>query len=1016
MRQTFGVRRLVAAFDQTTARMRVITRSRKQSGDESPHSKYFTVMVKYGTAVVFLLGLLTTTADAVRADGLIPPLTSEQIQQARKTLSEFKANPKGPYFRIRWFCNDGTVHPPQGTPCQSRGGGKQFAELGPNARKLAEWNLDVGIILASLDFPTFFDLKRDHYLPRELVLERYLVEVDRGWIYRRAKSYRGARQVEDEEKAGRQLLQELLGNPEWVSRNYFLLTQLILAVPHGVPDSVVLKVRALASSIANQDPQFQPIRAKIHSQPSSADLPAVEKFIAERNPSDVKQLTELVDLLRQQYAGAGLSGQFQVLRKKLAGTSIAATVDQYIAAIAEGREESLGASLSLEILRQVTQPGDARRKLDLLDLNALLLERAFQKGQANSGPATRRQRLAGLLESFRFATGNGLLSLRQFEVLSSEIELLLRQNNISADAYYQAIRYLERSAEWCRATAAQNFGPVALHYQDIEPLAAHLVDQLLRGSVALPLTARLEALAADANRAAGVRHSIFGEPFGRGIVGLNPGLAIGRLGIIDLADSASPAIDPDRIYVIPQTLSDLKPMAGILTLDSGNALSHSQLLAANLGIPNATVPSSQLPILEKHRDQELFYAVTRRGVVVLREKTSLTPEERKMWVDQPAAPKRRIDLDTNKLDLTDTRILPLSNLGAGDAGVKAGPKAANLGQLGRFFPAQVAPGLVIPFGIYYKHIHQSQLEGKPLDEQISTVFAEAERMRQSAAAQSDVDRYINPRLAQIRKAIQTISLLPEFEQELADKMREAFGAEGTYGVFVRSDTNAEDLPEFTGAGLNLTVPNQVGNRQVFQSIKDVWASPFEERAYEWRRRILRSSDKVYPSVLLLLSVPSDKSGVIATVNLETGEDDITVNVSEGVSAVVDGGVAESLLLKPDGTVRLLEQARGTYRKTLRPGGGFVNLPVSREDTILSPDEIRQLKEMVTEVKRKYPPARTSTGETLPWDIEFGFVKGQLRLFQIRPLVRYQEVKTLEALSRLDAEASPNSLIRLDEKP
>ena len=169
-------------------------------------------------------------------------------------------------------------------------------------------------------------------------------------------------------------------------------------------------------------------------------------------------------------------------------------------------------------------------------------------------------------------------------------------------------------------------------------------------------------------------------------------------------------------------------------------------------------------------------------------------------------------------------------------------------------------------------------------------------------------------------------------------------------------------------------------------------------------------------MLLLLSVPSEKSGVIATVNLETGEEDITVNVSEGVSAVVDGGVAESLLLKADGSVRLLEQARGTYRKTLRPGGGFVNLPVSGNDTLLQPDEIRQLREMVAEVKRKYPPAKTEKGDVLPWDIEFGFVKGQLRLFQIRPLVRYQEVRTLEALGRLDAGGNPHGFVRLDDPP
>jgi phosphoenolpyruvate synthase/pyruvate phosphate dikinase len=261
-----------------------------------------------------------------------------------------------------------------------------------------------------------------------------------------------------------------------------------------------------------------------------------------------------------------------------------------------------------------------------------------------------------------------------------------------------------------------------------------------------------------------------------------------------------------------------------------------------------------------------------------------------------------------------------------------------------------------------------------------------------------------------------MALLPAFEKELAARMGATFGPDGSYGVFVRSDTNAEDLPQFTGAGLNLTVPNQVGFRNITQSIKDVWASPFDERAWDWRSRILESSEHVYPSVLLLRSVPSDKSGVIATLNLETGEDDITVNVSEGVSAVVDGGVAESLLLKPDGTVPLLEQARGTYRKMLRPGGDFQNVPVSGSDSVLMPDEIRQLREMVAEVKRLYPPAYSARHDVLPWDIEFGFEKGQLRLFQIRPLARYQEEQTLDALNRLDATEKPSENVRLDGIP
>src|SRR5438067_12879178 len=102
--------------------------------------------------VLVLLILLACRSSLLRSDGLIPPLTQAQTEQARKTLSEFKTNPKGPYLQIRWFCKDGSVHPPQGTPCQAHGGGSQYAELSPSAHQLAKWNLDAGVILAGLDF------------------------------------------------------------------------------------------------------------------------------------------------------------------------------------------------------------------------------------------------------------------------------------------------------------------------------------------------------------------------------------------------------------------------------------------------------------------------------------------------------------------------------------------------------------------------------------------------------------------------------------------------------------------------------------------------------------------------------------------------------------------------------------------------------------------------------------------------------------------------------------------------
>jgi hypothetical protein len=147
-------------------------------------------------------------------------------------------------------------------------------------------------------------------------------------------------------------------------------------------------------------------------------------------------------------------------------------------------------------------------------------------------------------------------------------------------------------------------------------------------------------------------------------------------------------------------------MAGVLTLDSGNMLSHTQLLAANLGIPNARIPSTLMAQLTAYEGKDIFFAVTPRGVVILRARADLTPEQQKVWIDQPAAAPRRIRLDTSRVDLSRTEIVKLGGLGREDSGVLVGPKAANLGQLAQDFPGRVAQGLVLPFGIYHEHIQR----------------------------------------------------------------------------------------------------------------------------------------------------------------------------------------------------------------------------------------------------------------------------------------------------------------------
>ena len=112
---------------------------------------------------------------------------------------------------------------------------------------------------------------------------------------------------------------------------------------------------------------------------------------------------------------------------------------------------------------------------------------------------------------------------------------------------------------------------------------------------------------------------------------------------------------------------------------------------------------------------------------------------------------------------------------------------------------------------------------------------------------------------------------PEFRDRLQKALLDAFGPDGSFGVFVRSDTNVEDLPGFTGAGLNLTVPHVVGFENIMAAVKRVWASPFSERAFRWRQAYMKNPEHVYASVLLMKSVAAEKSGVLVTADIESGQ-------------------------------------------------------------------------------------------------------------------------------------------------
>jgi hypothetical protein len=510
----------------------------------------------------------------------------------------------------------------------------------------------------------------------------------------------------------------------------------------------------------------------------------------------------------------------------------------------------------------------------------------------------------------------------------------------------------------------------------------------------------------------GLRHELFGKEVGAGLRSLNPGLARGTLRSsmgMNMED-----VRADGIYVLPETVAELPPVAGIITAGEGNPLSHVQLLARNLGIPNVAVDQGLIPLLKAKDGQKVILAASSAGAVQL----LLDKGQMDEMFAQQQETETLIHPDMEKLDLKTREFIPLSRLRASDSGRIVGPKAAKLGELYHHYPEAVVDGLTIPFGIFRALLDQPKGTGK------QTVFAwmeeEYAQLQKLPRGSKEQEQAAAAFRSELEEWILKADPGDAFRDRLRADMDKIFGKDGTYGVFVRSDTNVEDLPGFTGAGLNLTVPNVVGFENVLKAIPRVWASPFSKRAFAWRQARMDQPQHVYASILLMLSVPSEKSGVMVTCDIDTGQSGwLSVVVNEGVGGGVDGQAAETLKINTaTGEVRRLALATATWRKVVEPGGGVARQLVTDSPTVLLPDEIEQLINLSKDLPSRFPAIVDAAGDPAPADIEFGFLEGRLRLFQIRPFLESASARRNAYLIELDKDMKDHlhKTIKLDERP
>jgi hypothetical protein len=174
---------------------------------------------------------------------------------------------------------------------------------------------------------------------------------------------------------------------------------------------------------------------------------------------------------------------------------------------------------------------------------------------------------------------------------------------------------------------------------------------------------------------------------------------------------------------------------------------------------------------------------------------------------------------------------------------------------------------------------------------------------------------------------------------------------------------------------------------------------------------------VYASVLLMRSVPSEKSGVMVTTNVSGTREGLTISAAWGVGGGVGGEATETVVLHPDGSETLVAEAKSPYARRVVARGGLELIP-ARDGAVLTASDKDALRALAEEVGRRYQPVLDADGRPRPWDIEYGFVDGELTLFQIRPLVERgpQLANRIVAALVPASAAQPPASVALDLPP
>lgn len=431
---------------------------------------------------------------------------------------------------------------------------------------------------------------------------------------------------------------------------------------------------------------------------------------------------------------------------------------------------------------------------------------------------------------------------------------------------------------------------------------------------------------------------------------LHPGVAYGTLKRMTPEQLASSVVSFRDILVLTRLPNELPLVGGTITEELQTPLAHVNVAARARGTPNLAYPAASNDTAIDTLIGKLVRFEVKDGAYSLREATLAEAEA--FWAS------RTHERFVPTFDSSFTGIPSFAELGFADS-VRVGAKAANLAELSRILSSRgQAPdkGLGVPFHYYESFMAASQTstqlceaaeracvssgrdvaacgrarglcaaEGKSVSTSAPESFAAlVDRVLRNAAFSQDTalrDAF----LAILRHMIEQTPVEPGFGALLDRRIAEVFG---TAKVKVRSSTNAEDLLNFSGAGLyNSFGAHATGVDAASKVVTKVFASVWTFRAFEERSFWNIDHQAVRMGCVINQAFTDElANGVLITENVaDPSVYGMYANVQRGEVSVTNptnGALPEIFSILPDAMYAVARQRFSS----LSPGASLLSPP------------------------------------------------------------------------------------------